>query len=241
MPHHGFVTRPPVLDETTALLRALDLARRGDRAVLGITGPPGSGKSTYAAWLVNEVRVRGVGVVLVPMDGFHLAHDVLTASGEVAVKGAPHTFDAAGYVHLLGRLHAEKDETVWAPRFDRDLEDAIAGSIGVGPEISLVVTEGNYLLLESGAWSQVRELLDGCWYVDVPDDLRQARLAARHRAHGRSEAEAWERTLGSDEANARVITATRSRADAVVKPVRCERDLQRAEGNPRSEDPQSHR
>lgn len=215
-PTMGRVPGPPILDDVAAVTLATGLAGAGRRALLGVAGPPGSGKSTYAAWLVQQVRARGVGVALVPMDGFHLAHDVLTASGEVVVKGAPHTFDAAGYAHLLGRLRDGGSDTVWAPRFDRDLEDAIAGSIAVGPDVALVVTEGNYLLLDTGPWSQVRPQLDACWYVETPDEVRRSRLAARHRAHGRSEAEAWERTMGSDEANARLVATTRDRADALV-------------------------
>ena len=151
------------------------------------------------------------------MDGFHLAHDVLTASGDVVVKAAPHTFDSAGYAALLARLRTDTQRVVWAPRFDRDLEDAIAGSIPVGPEVHLV-TEGYYLLLEDGPWAQAGTLLDECWYVDVADGIRQERLAARHRAHGRDDAEAWERTLGSDEANAKRIGATRGAVAPVRRP-----------------------
>jgi pantothenate kinase len=150
------------------------------------------------------------------MDGFHLAQHVLVASGDVAVKGHPRTFDAAGYVALLERMRAARDETVWAPAFDRDLEDAIAGSIAVGPEVELVVTEGNYLLLDTGPWARVREVLDECWFLDLPDDERRRRLAARHEAHGRSSEEALARTNGSDEANARLVLAGKARADALL-------------------------
>ena len=213
----ALVTDQPHLGPEAAVSRAAALASGPGRRVLGITGAPGAGKSTYAAWLVARLRGLGHDVALVPMDGFHLAHDVLTASGEVVVKGAPHTFDAGGYAALLARLHADTEHVVWAPRFDRDLEDAIAGSIPVGPDVRLVVTEGNYLLFD-GPWADVRPLLDECWYVDVADGIRQQRLADRHRSHGRDDAEAWERTLGSDEANAQRIGATRGRADALVSP-----------------------
>jgi pantothenate kinase len=198
--------------------RAETLAERLDgrpRALLGIAGAPGAGKSTLAGALCRELQVRGMRVVAVGMDGFHLAHRALTSLGLVEVKGAPETFDADGYVALLRRMRAAGPETVWAPEFRREIEDAVAGAVAVHSDTDLVITEGNYLLLD-GPWRPVRELLDEVWFVDVPDPVRRARLAARHRRHGLTDAQAWERTLGSDEANARTVLATRHRADLIV-------------------------
>jgi pantothenate kinase len=195
-----------------ALRRAEELAARPGLAVLGVTGQPGAGKSTLAALLVEAVP----GAVLVGMDGFHLAHAALEALGRVERKGAPDTFDAAGYVALLRRVRALDGAggagTVWAPEFHRDLEDAVAGAVPVTAEARLVLTEGNYLLLDDPPWDQVRRLLDECWFVDVPDDLRRARLQARHEHYGRTPEQARARTLGSDERNAVLVAASRGRA-----------------------------
>jgi pantothenate kinase len=155
-------------------------------------------------------------VALVGMDGFHLAHRALIELGLVELKGAPETFDADGYVALLRRLRDPGGaETVWAPEFRRDIEDAVAGAVPVHPDTRLVVTEGNYLLLD-GPWRPVRDLLDEVWFVEVPDAVRRERLAARHRRYGRTEEEAWARTLGSDERNAQLVAASRGLADLVV-------------------------
>ncbi len=185
----------------------------GRRVLVGITGAPGAGKSTFAADLVAGL---GATAALVPMDGFHLANSALAALGRAGRKGAPDTFDAAGYVALLGRLRDEPTETVWAPCFHRDVEESFAAEIPVGPEIEIVVTEGNYLLLGDHPWSAVRPLLDLCWYVERPDARRVADLVARHVAHGRSPeaARAW--VDASDEPNARRIETTRSRCDRVI-------------------------
>ena len=213
-----------------AVRRAEELAARSGTTVLGITGQPGAGKSTLAALLADAVP----GAVLVGMDGFHLAHATLEAMGRVDRKGAPDTFDAAGYVALLRRVRglagravgqsghpdhpgpAERPETVWAPQFHRDIEDAVAGAVAVTTQTRLVVTEGNYLLLDDPPWDHVRGLLDECWFVDVPEDLRRARLQARHERYGRTPAEARDRTLGSDERNAVLVAASRDRADRRV-------------------------
>ncbi|MGC4939422.1 nucleoside/nucleotide kinase family protein [Kribbella sp. DT2] len=203
------------LDPAAARDRAVELAARPERAILGITGAPAAGKSTYAERLVAELGADGFTVVLVPMDGYHLAQSALETLGLADVKGAPHTFDAGGFVALLRRLR-QRDGTVWAPRFDRELEDSIAASIGVGPEVDLVVTEGNYLLLDQEPWATGRSLLDEVWYVELSEDVRHARLEARHRRFGRSPEEAHDRTYGSDERNAHLIASTKPAADAVL-------------------------
>ena len=189
------------------------------RLVLGITGPPAAGKSTAADRLHGWATAAGVRAVVVPMDGFHLAQSVLQARGTADVKGAPHTFDATGYGDLLRRVSAQSagEPTVWAPRFDRTLEDPIAGSIGIEPEDRLIITEGNYLLLSQDPWQTARAHLDECWYLQLPDDVRRERLTRRHEDFGRSPQEAAQRALGSDEVNARLVAASRQGADLVVR------------------------
>ncbi|MFI6645042.1 nucleoside/nucleotide kinase family protein [Streptomyces sp. NPDC050504] len=198
------------------VLRARGLVGRSARTVLGITGPPGAGKSTLADALVE--RLDGLAAV-VPMDGFHLARAELERLGRAHRKGAPDTFDAPGYVALLRRLRApEEGRTVYAPAFDRALEEPIAGSLPVGADVPLVVTEGNYLLLDDGPWAPVRGLLDEVWFLDPDPALRVRRLVERHVRFGkeRSRAERWVET--SDEANARLVARGRHRADLVIDP-----------------------
>ncbi|MCK8681047.1 nucleoside/nucleotide kinase family protein [Streptomyces lichenis] len=198
--------------------RARGLAAPGRRGLLGLTGPPGVGKSTLAAQLVE--RLGGL-AVLVPMDGFHLAQAELERLGRAGRKGAPDTFDAAGYAALLARLRTpESGATVYAPAFDRALEEPVAGSIAVPPGVPLVITEGNYLLEDRGPWAGVRPLLDEVWYLEAADErTRVERLVARHIRYGKEPgyAERWVRE--SDEANARLVATGRDRADLVV-PVR---------------------
>ncbi|MEV0713648.1 nucleoside/nucleotide kinase family protein [Asanoa sp. NPDC050611] len=194
--------------------RAAALADLGPRRLLGIVGPPGAGKSTLAARIVEAV---GPTAVLVSMDGYHLAEAELHRLGRHDRKGAIDTFDAAGYVSLLGRLAAAGPETVYAPAFHREIEEPVAGSIPVPPEVRLVVTEGNYLLVPDEPWSGVRLLLDEIWYLDLDEEERLRRLVARHMAYGRSQAEAKARSYGSDQVNAELIATTRSRADLVAR------------------------
>ena len=195
------------LESLTA--RASALAGRGERAILGIAGAPGGGKSTLAAALVAEL---GEAAVLVPMDGFHLAQAELVRQGIRDRMGAPHTFDVLGYAALLRRLRAA-DEIVYAPAFRREIEEPIAGAIAVPPEVPLVVTEGNYLLL----WDEVRAMLDEAWYVEMDEATRLEWLVARHIEFGKTpdEARAW--VMRSDQANAAVVAATRERADVIVR------------------------
>jgi pantothenate kinase len=193
--------------------RARALADRPGRAILGITGPPAAGKSTLAERLRQEL---GAAAAYVPLDGFHLAHQLLVENGTVERKGAPDTFDAAGYVALLRRLRDPAEGAVYAPRFERDIEDSIANAIPVPPDVPLVITEGNYLLLRSGPWAQVAGLLDEVWYIDLAEDTRLRRLIGRHMEFGRDSAEARDRATGSDQRNAVLVEASRDHASLIV-------------------------
>lgn len=201
------------VDELAA--RARVLAATGSRRVLGIAGPPGAGKSTLAEAVVEALDGLAV---LVPMDGFHLADAELDRLGRADRKGAPDTFDAYGYAALLARLRTPRaGETVYAPSFERELEQPLAGALPVAPETPLVVTEGNYLLLDEAPWSTaVRPSLDEVWWVAVDEALRVDRLIARHVAFGKSPSDARAWVLRSDETNARRVASGQGRADVVV-------------------------
>lgn len=188
---------------------------KGGRRLLGVAGLPGAGKSTLVAALLAELGDLAVGV---PMDGFHLANAELRRLGRADRKGAPDTFDAAGYVALLRRLRSPvAGETVYAPAFHREIEEPIAGEIPIPAEARLVVTEGNYLLMEDGAWAGVRALLDETWFVDVDDEQRRSQLLERHMRYGRDRQAALDWIEHTDEPNARRIAATAHRADFHVR------------------------
>ncbi|MEW2401261.1 nucleoside/nucleotide kinase family protein [Streptomyces sp. NPDC046862] len=199
------------------LERAASLVRPGHRALLGVTGSPGAGKTTLAEQLVRALNADGQPwAAHVPMDGFHLADVELRRLGRLDRKGAPDTFDAAGYAALLRRLREEEDDVVYAPGFERVLEQPIAGAIPVPRTARLVVTEGNYLLVEDGDWARVRPRLDEVWFCELDEAERVRRLVARHEEFGKDHDEAVAWVLGSDQRNAELVAATRHRADLVV-------------------------
>lgn len=191
--------------------RVRELAAGRERVMVGIAGVPGAGKSTLAERLAGAL---GPDAVVVPLDGFHLGNRVLREQGSAERKGAIDTFDVAGYRVLLERLR-KREETVYAPLYTREYEEPIAGSIAVAVSVPIVITEGNYLLVEE--WKPVRALLDEVWYVEVDEDLRLQRLIARHVLFGKSPAEAAAWATGSDEANARLIRAGRDTADLILR------------------------
>lgn len=200
------------LNELITSARALVMP--GQRHFLGITGAPGSGKSTLAEVLTTSL---GHDAVLVSMDGFHLANTELHRLGRHPRKGAADTFDTGGYANLLRRLHDRDEPVVYAPRFDRSLEESIGSAVPVWAETPLIITEGNYLLLNSPEWGPVQQYLDQCWYVEPGEDVRMDRLVARHVAFGRTLEEAVERSYGSDHRNAEMTQAFRDRATRIVR------------------------
>jgi pantothenate kinase len=198
-----------------ALLRIKELLNRStDRYLIGIVGKPGAGKSTLSAYLLEELHSSEVTVV--PMDGYHLSNAVLQALGRADRKGAPDTFDVAGFASLLQRIRDEKSVDVYYPVFDRSIEESIAAQGVVTKETKVVIVEGNYLLHDSGGWEVIAELLDELWFIEVDDEKRLERLIARHIAFGKSPADAQSWSRGSDEVNARTIATGISRAHAVI-------------------------
>jgi pantothenate kinase len=191
--------------EVAALVDSLPAGR----FVLGLSGAPGAGKSTLAAALA-----AAYGVPVVQMDGFHRTNAELAALGRLDAKGAPDTFDAEGYAAVLRRLHA--GGTVLAPSFDHDLPDPLADAIEVPAEAGLVVTEGNYLLLDRPAWRAVRRECDAVWHLVADQAERIERLVRRHEESGKAAVQARAWVLTVDQANAELVDAAAGAADELL-------------------------
>ncbi len=193
--------------------RARALIASGERRILGITGPPGAGKSTLCSALLEAL---GDDAVLVGMDGFHYSNEELVRLGRRQRKGAPDTFDVDGYVALLRRLRSQSGATIYAPVFNRGVEASIGSAVPVFAETPLVITEGNYLLVTDDGWDEVGGCLDEVWYIEVAAPVRGQRLVLRRQSFGElvSDAEAW--VAAVDERNAALVEPTRSQADLIV-------------------------
>jgi pantothenate kinase len=187
-------------------------AQAQGRFLTALAGPPGAGKSTLAAELVAAL---GKGAKAVPMDGFHYDDAVLIARGARARKGAPDTFDVAGFRHLLTRLRTEDEVAI--PLFDRDLEISRAGADIVGPDDRILIVEGNYLLLNEAPWPDLAPLFDLTIWIDVPEAELDRRLMARWAHYGKTpdQARAW--IDGNDMPNIRRVVAGSRPADLVIR------------------------
>ena len=190
------------------------LKNSSERVLIGIIGKPGAGKSTLSKFLMAKLPKEFVTVV--PMDGYHLSNKVLKDLKRADRKGAPDTFDVAGFISLVKRIRTEQTQNIYYPIFDRAIEESIAAQGVVTSVTKVVIIEGNYLLHDDGGWEVCNDLLDESWMVDVDDDKRISRLISRHIAYGKDPeaAKAWAK--GTDEVNAKLIERGRNRADFVV-------------------------
>jgi pantothenate kinase len=192
------------------------LARAGDapRFMVAIAGPPGCGKSTLVAELAGALEERGVKAAVVPMDGFHYDDAVLRGRGLAHRKGAPETFDFAGFRTLLQRLRARESE-VAIPVFDRSMELSRAAAAVVGEDVRLVLVEGNYLLLDEEPWKSLEGLFDFSVYLDVPRAELERRLLERWHRHGRNPEAARHWVETNDLPNADRVSSRRRKADMI--------------------------
>jgi pantothenate kinase len=186
-----------------------------NRVLIGIVGKPGAGKSTLTSYLIDNLPKDSA--VLIPMDGYHLSNKQLSKLGISDRKGAFDTFDSDGFVKLLKRVNQEPDNDIYFPVFYRDIEESYAADGVVPATTKLVITEGNYLLLNNGGWEGVRAELDEVWYIEVDDNLRMDRLTKRHQSYGKNYEDAFAWASGTDERNAELVAKTREKADVIIE------------------------
>lgn len=202
----------PVADPAALVDALVRQAREAtERVIVAIAGAPGAGKSTFSEALcgrLNEAAGAGFAAVL-QMDGYHLDNAILDARRLRDRKGSPPTFDVDGLAADLARLH-RRDREVIVPVFDRSLDLARAGARAIGPEVPVILVEGNYLLLDDAPWTELVDIWDVTVYLDVPMPVLKDRLIRRWLDHGRDRdaSEAW--VASNDLPNAETVI-TRSR------------------------------
>ncbi|WP_159592626.1 nucleoside triphosphate hydrolase [Chelativorans xinjiangense] len=203
------------MDNTSLIDAILARAEAAPRLMVAIAGPPGSGKSTLAATVADTLHRRGAAVAVVPMDGFHYDDAVLKARGLASRKGAPETFDFAGFHALLKRIRAREPE-VAIPLFDRNMELSRAAAAVVEADTRMILVEGNYLLLDERPWAELTGLFDFTVYLDVPRAELERRLLARWHGHGRAAEAARRWVETNDLPNADRVMSRRRKADMVL-------------------------
>ncbi len=205
------------MDITHLVGRVQARIRGHDRLIVAIAGAPGSGKSTLGEALVAALNAEAPDTAaLFPMDGFHFDDLYLVPAGLRPRKGAPETFDVGGYAHALRRLRARDEGFVAVPVFDRAIEIARAGARLIPAGVPVIVTEGNYLMLDRAPWADLGALFDLTVFLDVPIEELERRLIRRWLDHGLDPDTARQKAVGNDIPNARLVAGCVRRADIVL-------------------------
>lgn len=168
-----------------AVLRRLETLSFSQRRLIGIAGPPASGKSTLAVNVVEHLERTGLTAVAAPMDGFHFSDAEIQRLCPTEYKGAPATFDSRRLLQTIRRLRSGREAVDW-PLYQRGIPDPQRDAVRIGPDVACVVVEGNYLALDLAPWRQIPRLLDELWFMACSDDVIRPRLMARQLAKGRS-------------------------------------------------------
>ena len=185
------------------------------RYIVAIAGPPGAGKSTFSQALLLMLKEKSIQAKIISMDGFHLDNSILVDRNLLDRKGAPATFDTAGFIHLMNRLSNFEDDVV-IPEFDRNKDLSIAGSSIISTKDKVLIVEGNYLLIEEEPWTKLKKTWDQTIFINPGIDTLEQRLLNRWLRYGLDTQDAKKRTLSNDLPNARYVLEKSSDSDIQI-------------------------
>lgn len=184
------------------------------RFVIALAGPPAAGKSTVAAALVEALGKRAG---LLAMDGYHFDNEILDARGHRPRKGSAHTFDVGSYATTLRALRDQRAVEMAVPVYDRALGLSRNCASLVLASHDILVTEGNYLLLDEEPWIGLRPHFDLTVWIDVPLDVVEQRIINRWESAFLDPTEIRRRTEDNDLPNARHVVSGSASADVVIR------------------------
>jgi pantothenate kinase len=186
------------------------------RSLTAIAGPPGAGKSTLAEALVEQLNSEAADTAAVfPMDGYHFDDRILVPRGLRPRKGAPETFDVAGFYHMLDRLKRNEEPEIAVPVFDRDLEIARAGARIIPRSVRHLIVEGNYLLLDRPGWSRLPSLFDTTIMIAIPEAVLRQRLVERWQRYQLPPEEIFAKVEANDLPNGRLVASASAQAEFI--------------------------
>jgi pantothenate kinase len=106
------------------------------------------------------------------------------------------------------------------PIYDRDLHEPITRDTPeqtVGPGTRIVMTEGNYLLLNRKPWSELAKVLHETWYLQTPPDRAREWILQRHIRGGKPEEAAEQHYNRVDRENTALVIGRMRQPDLVLK------------------------